>query len=104
MISIEEELIKAQIAYIDKEIYLIKDMYFTNSEYDLDYFKIITEYEEKLNEKEYILQEQLEIYKQFYTKCLELLFAYKEETDGLDEEVEYIKSEVENDYDEENPF
>lgn len=87
---------------MDKEIYLIKDMYFTNSEYDLAYFNVITEYEEKLKEKELTLQEKLETYKQFYIKCLELLYSYNEEAD-LMEEVDYINSD-EGILDEENPF
>ena len=78
-------------------------MYFTNSEYDLDYFKIINEYEEGLKEKEYTLQEKLELYKQFYSKCLELLFSYNEESNFM-EEVEYINSDADVDVDDENPF
>lgn len=103
MFSLEDELIKVQIEYMNKEIYLIKDMYFTNSEYDLDYFKIINEYEEKLEEKDYTLQEKLEIYKQFYSKCLVLLFNYNDEA-GFMEEVEYINSDADVDIDEESPF
>ena len=103
MFSLDDELIRVQIDYMQKEIYLIKDMYFTNSEYDLDYFKIINEYEEKLKEKEYTLQEKLEIYKQFYSKCLELLFSYNEESNFM-EEVEYINSDADVGIDEDNPF
>lgn len=72
-------------------------MYFTNSEYDSNYFHITVEYEEKLKERKYTLQEELEIYKEFYMKCLELLFNYNKE-------VEYINSDEDVIDDDESPF
>lgn len=104
MINIENDLIKAQITYMEKEILMIKDMYFTHSEYDYDYCKIIQGYEEKLKEKEYTLQEQLEIYKSCFIECLQLLFDTTDE-DIQEDEVEYIATDIKNyDFDEENPF
>lgn len=97
MVSAEDILIKEQIKYILKEVYKIKDMYFSdNSEDDVDYYRIICDYEVKADKEGLTREQRLVIYKEMYQKCLDFLYdstrRYTEEN-SENEEIEYIEPE-----------
>ncbi|MFA9466852.1 MAG: hypothetical protein ACERKN_21565 [Velocimicrobium sp.] len=89
IIDIEEELKKAQIKYIQKELELLR-LYYNNIT-DLEFLHILCSYEE-LIELAIKSDERLLLYKKMYQKCLNYLF---EESQNVSLEKDFVGKDFE---------